>query len=81
MSSVPFGKSQGLPTSKLRYATINVDNSLDIDLIQLQEPVGERTNGQASHPGSIHLRFKADDLDAVHRRMKDADYVFLRAVQ
>ncbi|MFE6495305.1 VOC family protein [Streptomyces sp. NPDC057748] len=77
MSSVPFGKSQGLPTSKLRYATINPDNSLGIDLIQFQEPVGERTNGKANRPGSMHLCLKVDDFDAVYQRMKDAGYDFL----
>ncbi|MFE2935581.1 MULTISPECIES: VOC family protein [unclassified Streptomyces] len=77
MNSVPFGKSQGLPTSKLRYATINLDNSLGIDLIQFQEPAGERTNGKANRPGSMHLCLKVDDFDAVYQRMKDAGYDFL----
>ncbi|MEU2132230.1 VOC family protein [Streptomyces sp. NPDC018352] len=77
MSSVPFGKSQGLPTSKLRYATINLDNSLGIDLIQFQEPVGEHTNGKANRPGSMHLCLKVDNFDAVYQRMKDAGYDFL----
>ncbi|MFE7044427.1 hypothetical protein ACFU9X_34880 [Streptomyces atratus] len=56
MSSVPFGKSQGLLTSKLRYATINLDNSLGIDLTQFQEPVGERTNGRGSATGARSSR-------------------------
>ncbi|MFE7114157.1 VOC family protein [Streptomyces sp. NPDC057654] len=77
MHSVPFGTSQGLPTAKLRYATINLDNSLGIDLIQFQEPVGERTNGKANRPGSMHLCLKVDDFDAVYQRMKDAGYGFL----
>ncbi|WP_051466814.1 VOC family protein [Actinomadura oligospora] len=76
MNSVPFGGSQGLPTAKLRYATFNLDN-VGIDLIQFQEPVGQRTNGVANRPGSMHLCFKVDDFDAVHRRMKDAGYDFL----
>ncbi|MFE1319254.1 VOC family protein [Kitasatospora phosalacinea] len=79
MHSVPFGRSQGLPTAKLRYATINLDNSLGIDLIQFQDPVGEPTRGAANRPGSMHLCFKVDDLDAVHRRMADAGYDFLGA--
>ncbi|MFB6817542.1 VOC family protein [Streptomyces sp. NPDC056347] len=77
MHSDPFGRSQGLPTAKLRYATINLDNSLGIDLIQFQEPKGERTNGMANRPGSMHLCFRVDDFDAVHRRMKEAGYGFL----
>ncbi|GGR55770.1 VOC family protein [Streptomyces roseolus] len=76
MHSVPFGRSQGLPVAKLRYATINLDG-LGIDLIQFQDPVGERTNGKANRPGSMHLCFKADDFDAVYRRMKEAGYDFL----
>jgi hypothetical protein len=48
MHSVPFGKSQGLSAAKLRYATINLDDGPGIDLIQFQEPVGERTNGVAN---------------------------------
>ncbi|MFB6890987.1 VOC family protein [Kitasatospora sp. NPDC056327] len=77
MHSVPFGLSQGLPVARLRYATINLDNSLGIDLIQFQEPVGERTNGVANRPGSMHLCLRVDDFDAVHRRMKEAGYDFL----
>ncbi|MFE2108995.1 VOC family protein [Kitasatospora sp. NPDC059463] len=77
MHSDPFGRSQGLPTAKLRYATINLDNSLGIDLIQFQEPVGERTDGRANRPGSMHLCLWTDDFDAVYRRMKDAGYDFL----
>ncbi|MFI8931506.1 VOC family protein [Streptomyces sp. NPDC053474] len=76
MHSVPFGLSQGLPVAKLRYATFNLDN-IGIDLIQFQEPVGERTNGAANRPGSMHLCFKVDDFDAVYRRMKEAGYDFL----
>ncbi|MFC0602515.1 VOC family protein [Streptomyces palmae] len=77
MHSVPFGMSQGLPTAKLRYATINLDNSLGIDLIEFQEPVGERTNGVANRPGSMHLCFRVDDFDAVYQRMKQVGYDFL----
>ncbi|WP_407562144.1 VOC family protein [Streptomyces sp. 184] len=76
MNSVPFGKSQGLPAATLRYATINIEG-LGIDLIQFQDPVGERTNGMANRPGSMHLCLKVDDLDAVHARMKEAGYGFL----
>ncbi|MFH0179181.1 VOC family protein [Streptomyces cacaoi] len=76
MSSVSFGETQGLPVAGLRYATINLDG-LGIDLIQFQNPVGERTNGMANRPGSMHLCFKVDDFDAVHTRMKEAGYGFL----
>ncbi|GCD96147.1 VOC family protein [Embleya hyalina] len=76
MNSVPFGGAQGLPVARLRYATINIDG-LGIDLIQFTEPVGERTNGKANRPGSMHLCFRVDDFDAVHRRMKEAGYDFL----
>ena len=77
MHSVPFGESQGLPTVRLRYATINLDNNLGIDLIEFQEPVGEPTRGAANRPGSMHLCLRVDDFDAVYRRMKDAGYDFL----
>ncbi|MFF8293724.1 VOC family protein [Streptomyces sp. NPDC016309] len=76
MSSGPSGRSQGLPVAKLRYATINIDG-LGIDLIQCTDPVGERTDGKANRPGSMHLCFKADDFDAVYERTRDAGYDFL----
>ncbi|MFY1677996.1 MULTISPECIES: VOC family protein [unclassified Streptomyces] len=76
IDSVPFGGSQGLPNAGLRYATINLDG-LGIDLIQFQDPVGERTNGMANRPGSMHLCFEVEDFDAVYRRMRDAGYAFL----
>ncbi|MFE5332432.1 VOC family protein [Embleya sp. NPDC056575] len=77
MHSVPFGRSQGLPVAELRYATINLDNNLGIDLIQFREPAGERTNGMANRPGSMHLCFRVDDFDAMYGRMKEAGYGFL----
>ncbi|MET9350361.1 VOC family protein [Streptomyces termitum] len=76
MDSVPFGRSQGLSNADLRYATINIDG-LGIDLIQFRDPVGEPTRGAADRPGSMHLCFRVDDFDAVHRRMKEAGYDFL----
>lgn len=76
MSSVPFGLSQGLSTATLRYATINIDG-LGIDLIQFQDPVGERTNGKANRPGSMHLCFRVEDFDTMYQRMKEAGYDFL----
>ncbi|MHA4816142.1 VOC family protein [Streptomyces aculeolatus] len=76
MSSVPFGESQGLPIAGLRYATINIEG-LGIDLIQFQDPIGERTNGMANRPGSMHLCLRVDDFDATYQRMKDAGYGFL----
>ncbi|KOX19534.1 hypothetical protein ADL06_29230 [Streptomyces sp. NRRL F-6491] len=76
MSSVPFGRSQGLPTADLRYATINIDG-LGIDLVEFRDPVGERTDGRANRPGSMHLCFEVDDFDAVHERMREAGYDFL----
>ncbi|MFJ6392843.1 VOC family protein [Streptomyces sp. NPDC091972] len=76
MDSVPFGGSQGLSNAKLRYATINIEG-LGIDLIQFQDPVGERTDGKANRPGSMHLCFQVDDFEAVYQRMREAGYEFL----
>ncbi|QVQ52744.1 VOC family protein [Spiractinospora alimapuensis] len=76
MRSVPFGRSQGLSTAKLRYATINLDN-VGIDLIQFQEPVGQPTNGAANRPGSMHLCLQVDDFDGMYQRMGEAGYEFL----
>ncbi|WP_147403853.1 VOC family protein [Nocardia panacis] len=77
MHSVPFGGSQGLSAAELRYATINLDNSLGIDLIEFRNPPGEPTRGAANRPGSMHLCLRVDDFDAVYRRMKEAGYSFL----
>lgn len=76
MNSVPFGHAQGLSNATLRYATINLDN-IGIDLIEFQDPPGERTNGKANRPGSMHLCLYVDDFDAVYERMKAAGYDFL----
>ncbi|WP_433539655.1 VOC family protein [Streptosporangium sandarakinum] len=78
MHSVPFGGSQGPPVAKPRYATVDLDD-IGIDLIRFQEPLGERTNGAANRPGSMHPRFKADDFNAVHQSMKEAGRNFLGA--
>ncbi|RKN21210.1 VOC family protein [Micromonospora musae] len=71
-----FAQSQGLPTTKLRYATFNLDN-LGIDLIQFQDPIGDRSEPAANRPGSMHLCFKVDDVSAVYDRMRDAGFEFL----
>ncbi|MGW5446136.1 VOC family protein [Streptomyces asiaticus] len=76
MNSRVFGHSQGLSDANLRYATFNIDN-IGIDVIEFQDPAGERTNGAANRPGSMHLCFEVDDFDAVFSRMKDAGYDFL----
>ncbi|WP_367430239.1 VOC family protein [Streptomyces celluloflavus] len=77
MHSVPFGASQGPSIAELRYATINLDNSLGINLIEFRNPPGEPTRGAANRPGSMHLCLRVDGFDAVHRRMKEAGYAFL----
>lgn len=76
MHGAGFAQSQGLPTTKLRYATFNLDN-LGIDLIQFQEPVGEAAQVAANRPGSMHLCFHVDDVHAVHERMSEAGFEFL----
>lgn len=67
MNSRTFGQSQGLQDARLRYATFNLDN-IGIDVIEFWEPRGERTNGAANRPGSMHLCFEVDDFDAMLSR-------------
>ncbi|GAB4106650.1 VOC family protein [Micromonospora taraxaci] len=76
MHGAGFAQSQGLPTTKLRYATFNLDN-LGIDLIQFQDPVGEVAQVAANRPGSMHLCFHVDDVRSVVDRMRAAGIEFL----
>ncbi|MEV4497728.1 glyoxalase [Micromonospora arborensis] len=76
MHGAGFAQSQGLPTTKLRYATFNLDN-LGIDLIQFQEPVGDVAQVAANRPGSMHLCFQVDDVRSVFDRMREAGFEFL----
>ncbi|MEU7589281.1 VOC family protein [Micromonospora sp. NPDC049230] len=76
MHGVGFAQSEGLPTTRLRYATFNLDN-LGIDLIQFQEPVGDAAQVAANRPGSMHLCFQVDDVRAVFDRMSEAGFEFL----
>lgn len=71
-----FAQSQGLPRTKLRYATFQLRN-LGIDLIQFEDPAGEPGQSAANRPGSMHLCFHVDDLTAVYQRMRAAGYDFL----
>ncbi|MFK3983960.1 VOC family protein [Micromonospora sp. NPDC050397] len=71
-----FAYSQGLPRTKLRYATFQLRN-LGIDLIEFEDPVGDPGQSAANRPGSIHLCFQVDDLHSVHQRMREAGYEFL----
>ncbi|ROT33380.1 VOC family protein [Micromonospora sp. HM5-17] len=70
-----FARSQGLPCTRLRYATFHLDN-LGIDLIQFQEPAGDPATVAANRPGSMHLCFEVADLRAVYDRMRDAGFAF-----
>ncbi|MEU8329303.1 VOC family protein [Micromonospora sp. NPDC048839] len=76
MHGAGFAQAQGLPTTKLRYATFNLDN-LGIDLIQFQEPVGDAAQVAANRPGSMHLCFHVDDVRSVFDRMSAAGIEFL----
>ncbi|MDG4781907.1 VOC family protein [Micromonospora sp. WMMD961] len=76
MHGAGFAQSQGLPTTRLRYATFNLDN-LGIDLIQFQDPVGEVAQVAANRPGSMHLCFHVDDVRSVFDRMRAAGFEFL----
>ncbi|WBB68502.1 VOC family protein [Micromonospora sp. WMMD812] len=76
MQGPGFAQSQGLPTTKLRYATFNLDN-LGIDLIQFLDPAGEPAVGAANRPGTMHLCFTVADVHAVHARMREAGFAFL----
>lgn len=71
-----FAQSQGLPRTKLRYATFHLRN-LGIDLIQFEDPAGEPGESAANRPGSMHLCFQVADLTAVYQRMRAAGYEFL----
>ena len=57
---------------ELRYATFNLDN-IGIDVIEFLEPRGERTNGAANRPGSMHSCFEVAEFDAVLSRMRTRD--------
>ena len=60
IDSVPFGRSRGLLVAALRCATVNLDNTV-IDLVELQKPRGEPTDGMANRPGWMHLCFHVDE--------------------
>ncbi|WP_326556305.1 VOC family protein [Micromonospora sp. NBC_01796] len=76
MKGQGFAHAQGLPVSKLRYATFHLSN-LGIDLIEFEDPVGAPGQSAANRPGSMHLCFQVDDLRSVHTRMREAGYDFL----
>ncbi|MGI5214140.1 VOC family protein [Plantactinospora sp. CA-290183] len=71
-----FARGAGLPTTKLRYATFQLEN-LNIDVIEFQEPRGEPVPATANRPGSIHLCFEVENLADVHARMRRAGIEFL----
>ncbi|MBF9133001.1 VOC family protein [Plantactinospora sp. S1510] len=76
MHGAGFARSQGLPITRLRYATFRLNN-LGIDLIQFQEPTGKAAEVAANRPGSMHLCFEVEDLRTVYDRMRDAGFEFL----
>ncbi|MEV4201221.1 VOC family protein [Micromonospora globbae] len=76
MQGAGFARSQGLPSTRLRYATFNLTN-LGIDLIQFLDPVAEPSRPAANRPGSMHLCFRVEDVRAVHARMREAGFDFL----
>ncbi|MFC6021295.1 VOC family protein [Plantactinospora solaniradicis] len=76
MHGAGFARSQGLASTRLRYATFRLSN-LGIDLIQFLEPAGQPAELAANRPGSMHLCFEVDDLSAVYDRMRNAGLDFL----
>jgi catechol 2,3-dioxygenase-like lactoylglutathione lyase family enzyme len=76
MDSKGFAVAQGLPSTRLRYATFQLQN-LGIDLIQFLDPVGEPARNAANRPGSMHVCFRVDDVQDMYVRLRDAGIVFL----
>ena len=76
MDSKGFATAQGLPFTRLRYATFQLQN-IGIDLIQFLDPAGEPQQNGANRPGSMHLCFRVDGVQDVYKRMSDAGITFL----
>ncbi|WP_097976936.1 VOC family protein [Streptomyces sp. gb14] len=67
-----FAETEGLSGhAEVRYATFNLEN-IGIDLIEFQAPQGEPSNPAANRPGSAHLCFHVEDVDATCKRIIDA---------
>jgi catechol 2,3-dioxygenase-like lactoylglutathione lyase family enzyme len=62
----------GLDSVQLRIADLDSGDGRVVELIQYVQPKGRRAAYESSDPATTHIAFTVDDLDAVHKRLKDA---------
>lgn len=59
-----------------RVAFYEVSGGVAVELIEIREPQAPKVQPQAYVPGSKHVCFLVDDVDATYEAMKEQGYVF-----
>jgi catechol 2,3-dioxygenase-like lactoylglutathione lyase family enzyme len=63
----------GYPTAKLKVALLRLPgSSAYLEIIAFQEVDGRPVDPEPANPGTAHISFYVDDLDAVHKRLATA---------
>jgi lactoylglutathione lyase len=75
-----IGEMTGFEGARLRLAALRVPGTEHVlELIEYEQPQGERLRCATNDVGSAHVGFVVEDLDAEYERLRDAGVEFLSA--
>lgn len=70
-----IGEIVGYPGARLKIAFCGVPgDSARVELLEYVAPTGEPLRPETSQPGSGHVCFRVDEIDALHRRLVTAGF-------
>jgi catechol 2,3-dioxygenase-like lactoylglutathione lyase family enzyme len=75
-SDATIGQIVGYPGARLKLAFCGVPgDTARVELLEYLEPRGEPAGGETSRPGSGHVCFRVDNIEALYARIVEAGYV------
>lgn len=63
----------GLPDATVRWADIYLPHGQVVELLEYVSPRGKPLSANVNDPGGFHISFRVGDIDAVHRRLIEAN--------
>lgn len=67
-----IGKIVGVEGTKIRLAELDLQEGLLLELFEYSSPIGEPVRPRTWDPGSTHIAFDVDDIDAIWERLRAA---------
>jgi diaminopimelate decarboxylase len=63
----------GIPDASVRWADLELPHGQVLELIEYVNPRGTPSRARSNDPGATHISLRVADIDAVHRRLRDAN--------